>query len=360
MISIYIHIPFCKSICTYCDFCKVYYNEKMVSDYLDALESEIKSKYKNEDIYTIYIGGGTPSSLSKSNLEKLFNIISIFKKYQEFSFECNIEDIDDELMLFLKEHGVNRISIGVESTHDKYLKYLGRTYDSKSIKPKISLAKKYFSNISVDIMYAIKDETIKEVIEDIRFIKDLNINHISTYSLIIEPHTVLYNNKTEYIDSDLDRDMYDAIVKELKDYNHYEVSNFAKVGYESMHNLVYWNNDKYYGFGLSASGYVGNTRYTNTRNIFEYIKGNYVLEENELTKIEDMENEFILGFRKLDGIDKEKFKDKFGIDILSIKLVKDLILEGMLIDNGTNIKIKEDLIYVSNGILERFIGGIYE
>ena len=360
MVSIYIHIPFCKSICTYCDFSKVYYNEKTVSDYLDALANEIKTNYKGEEVYTLYIGGGTPSSLSFENLNKLFNIISIFKDYKEFSFECNLEDIDDKLMLFLKEHGVNRLSIGVESTHDKYLKYLGRTYKSSDIKPKINLAKKYFDNISVDIMYAIKDETLKEVLEDIKIIKELDTTHISTYSLIIEPHTILYNKNEDYIDQDLDRQMYDLICDELKDYNHYEISNFAKKGYESKHNLVYWDNLYYYGFGLSASGYIDNVRYTNTRNIKEYIKGNYILEKHSLSKIEDMENEFILGLRKLNGINIYEFKKKFKKDIFDIELVNKLIDANKLIFDGEYIKLNKDLIYISNMVLENFIGGIYE
>ena len=360
MISIYIHIPFCRSICTYCDFSRIYYNEKLVSDYLDALEKEIKFNYKGEDIYTLYIGGGTPSALSSDNLKRLFEIINIFKGYTEFTFECNIEDINDMLMSYLKDNGVNRLSIGVESTHDKYLKYLGRTYESKDIKPKIDIAKKYFDNISVDLMYALKDETLEEVKEDIDFIKSLDVKHISTYSLIIEPHTILYNKKESYIDEDLDRNMYDLICENLGEYNHYEVSNFGIPGYESKHNLVYWNNEKYYGFGLSASGYIDNIRYTNTRSITNYIKGNFRLEEDIISKNIDMENEFILGFRKLKGINIDDFRKKYKIDILDIDIIKRLINEKKLeIDNGY-VKIKEDLIYVSNGILEEFIGGNYE
>lgn len=360
MVSIYIHIPFCKSICTYCDFSKMYYNEDIVNDYLDALESEIKSNYNGEEIYTLYIGGGTPSSLSKKNLEKLFRIVSLFKGYTEFTFECNLEDIKDNLMSYLKNSGVNRISIGIESTHDKYLKYLGRTYKSGDIKPKIEIAKKYFDNISVDLMYAIKGETLNEVREDLDFIKNLGIKHISTYSLIIEEHTVLYNDKTEYINEDLDREMYDLICQELKKFNHYEISNFGISGYESRHNMVYWNNESYYGFGLSASGYINGIRYTNTRNINEYIKGNYILESNKLSKEEIIENEFILGFRKLKGINKKEFNDKYHIDIDSLSIIKKLKDENKLIDSDGYIKIREDLIYVSNSILEEFIGGIYE
>ena len=360
MASVYIHIPFCKHICTYCDFAKVYKDSKWIDSYLNSLDKEIKSKYMGEVISTIYIGGGTPSALDIKDLKKLFNIIKVFKhKDVEFTFECNVEDISDELLELLKENGVNRLSIGVETTHDKYLKFLGRTYTYSDIIKGIDIAKKHFSNISVDLMYAIPGETIEELKKDIEVIKSFDVPHISTYSLILEPHTALYN-KVDYIDEEVDRAMYDLIEKELSSYNHYEVSNFGKDGFESKHNLVYWNNMEYYGFGLGAGGYINGIRYLNTRNITDYINGIYLLEEDKLTKNMMIENEFILGLRKLNGINKKEFKNKYNIDINSINIVKKLIGENKLIDDGEYIKIKDDLIYVSNSILVDFIGGIYE
>ena len=361
MVSVYIHIPFCKSICTYCDFSKLYYNDDMASNYLDVLKKEIKENYNGEEIYTLYIGGGTPSSLSKNNLDKLFNIIETFKgNIEEITFECNLEDINDDLCKYLAMNKVNRLSIGVESTHDKYLKYLGRNYSSSDIEKKILIAKKYFNNISVDLMYAIKEETVAELKEDINFIKKLDVKHISTYSLIIEKHTILGNNNTSYIDPDLDREMYDIICMELDKYHHYEISNFAKKGYESKHNLVYWNNQKYYGFGLSASGYIDDIRYTNTRNMNEYLNGNYRSDIDSLSLNETIENEFILGLRKIDGIDIDKFNKKYNKDILNIDIVKKLLNENKLVIENNNIKIRKDLIYVSNSILLDFIGENYE
>ena len=319
MISVYIHIPFCKSICTYCDFSKLYHNSEWINQYLDSLEKEIKTNYKNEEVKTIYIGGGTPSSLSIDALNKLFNIIKIFKyKNPEFTFECNIEDINDELLKLLKENGVNRLSIGVETFNQKYLKFMGRNYTKDDIIKGIELSKKYFDNISVDLMYAFPNQTIDELDSDILEFKKLNLPHISTYSLIIEPHTMIYN-KVSNIDPELDRDMYDLIINELNSYNHYEISNFGKKGYESKHNLTYWNNLNYYGFGLGSGGYLDNVRYLNTRNIKEYIKGNYRLDSDTLDKNEIVENAFILGLRKIDGINKYEFNKKYNLDINNIK-----------------------------------------
>ena len=269
--GIYIHIPFCNSICSYCDFCKFLYNKKWVDNYLNALQKEINKNYKNELVRTIYIGGGTPSSLNIGELNKLFDIIKIFKKDKkiEFTFECNIEDINEPKLELLKNNGVNRISIGVESFNDKYLKFLGRNYKSKDIMNRIDLVKKYFDNINIDLIYALPNQTLEELESDIDKFLSLDIDHISTYSLIIEPNTKLYINKTKNIDEEKDFEMYNLICNKLKNkgYNHYEISNFSKESFESKHNLIYWNNLEYYGFGAGASGYINNIRYDNTRNL---------------------------------------------------------------------------------------------
>lgn len=357
--SIYIHIPFCNSICSYCDFPKLYHDEKWVCDYLDSLEYEIKSNYKGEVVDTIYIGGGTPSSI-KNKLDRLFDIIKIFNyKDIEFTFECNIQDIDEDLLKKLKNNNVNRLSIGIETFNEDRLKFLNRLYKKNDIINNVRLVKKYFTNINIDLMYAIPNETLSDLESDIDEALKLDVPHISTYSLIIEPHTAIYG-KVDYIDSDLDRDMYDLIIRKLSIYNHYEISNFSKPGYESKHNLVYWNNMHYYGFGLGASGYIDNIRYTNTRNITDYIKHNYIKESNTLSFNEMIENAFILGLRKISGINKKEFQNRYHININNIDIVKKLISENKLIDDGENIKIKYDLIYTSNSILSDFLEVDYE
>lgn len=356
--SVYIHIPFCKNICSYCDFCKVIYNKKWINDYLDSLEYEINNNYKGQLLNTIYIGGGTPSSLDIDELNKLFNIIKIFKlnKNFEFTIECNIEDICEDKLKLFKNNNINRISIGIESFNDKYLKYLNRSYTSDIIFEKINLAKKYFNNINIDLIYALPNQTLNELKDDLDKIITLDVNHVSCYSLMIEENTKLYINDEKNIDEELDYKMYELINNTLKNkYNHYEISNYSKKGYESKHNLTYWNNEEYYGFGLSSSGYINNKRYTNTKNLSKYINKQYIKEEEIITDDDKMKYEFILGFRKLNGINKKEFYNKYNINILNIEKIKDLLKKGYLVDNNDNIYINEKYIYVSNDILINFI-----
>ena len=361
--SIYIHIPFCNTICSYCDFCKIIYEKKYIKKYLEALEKEIKTNYNNEIVDTIYIGGGTPSSLSIEELQKLFEIIKIFKtnKNIEFTFECNIESLDEEKIKLLSGSNVNRISIGIESFNKNNLKFLKRNSNYKEIKNKIKLLKKYgINNINVDLIYAIPNETLKVLKKDLKLINRLKIKHVSTYSLIIENNTYLKINNVKNIDQDLDFKMYNYICKYLKKHGfiHYEISNFSKKGYESKHNLTYWNNEKYYGFGLGASGYIKNVRYTNTRSFSKYINSNYVLEEEEMTKQIEKENELILGLRKLEGINKDKFLSKYNEKIEEKEIIKKLLKEGMLKENRNNIYINPKYIYTSNDILINIIGEV--
>lgn len=360
--SCYIHIPFCNTICSYCDFCKIYYKTNLVDAYLNSLSNEIDKYYKGDILDTIYIGGGTPSTLSNNELNKLFSIINklnISKDY-EFTFECNLEDINEEMLILLKNNRVNRISIGVESFNKRILKILNRRYDI-DINDRINLCKKYFTNISIDLMYAIPSETMDELENDIDSFLSLDIPHISTYSLIIEKNTVMYNNKLKNIDEDTDYEMYKLITNKLKGkYKHYEISNFSKFGYESRHNLTYWNNNYYYGFGAGASGYINNIRYDNTRSITKYISGNYRLESYKLSYNETVENAFILGFRKLDGIKILEFESRYDFNPLNIDIVKKLVRENKLVVDEYNIKISNDYIYLSNDILCEFLGINYQ
>ena len=357
MKAVYIHIPFCDHICSYCDFPKILSGTNYQKEYLKSLQEEINSLYKNELIKTIYIGGGTPSSLSLEDLKTLLEIVKVFKvdKDLEYTIEVNIESIDENKLKLLSNYGVNRISVGIETFNNKYLKYLNRHYEELDIYPKIELIKKYFSNINVDLMYAFPNQTLEELKEDInKFIK-LNVNHISTYSLIIEPNTVLGINNVSYIDEDLDYLMYQEIINKLDNYHHYETSNFAISGYESKHNLVYWHNEKYYGFGLGASGYICDIRYTNTRSINNYLKGNYILDKHELTKEEDMGNFFMLGLRLIDGIDINEFKDRYHMAINEYKNINKLIENNKLILKNNRLFINPKYLYTANDILVELI-----
>jgi len=364
MKSCYIHIPFCENICTYCDFCKMYYNPLWVDKYLDALKEEINKYYKGEKLSTIYVGGGTPTCLSEVQLEKLLDIFTIFNREDDFEYtiETNVESLNGEKIQLLKKYGINRVSIGVQSLNEKHIKYLGRRHTKEQLIHLIKdLQNNNIDNINVDLIYAIENQTLEELKEDITTILELGVQHVSTYSLIIEDNTKLGIKKVQPIDEELDFKMFNYIKDTLEknDFVHYEISNFAKAGYQSRHNLTYWNNEEYYGFGLGASGYIGNIRYTNTRSLNRYFEGTGRLEEAFVSENEKIENEFILGLRKINGINKAEFKNKFNRDILSNDIVNNLLKQRQLVDDGSNIYINIDQIYVSNSILIEFIGGNY-
>lgn len=358
MKSVYIHIPFCNTICSYCDFPKIYSNVCSKKKYLNTLKKEIEKKYQNEEIKTIYIGGGTPSVLTEEELQQLFDMIKIFKKSKncEFTIECNIENIDIEKLKIFKKNGINRISIGVESFDPKVIAYLNRNHTKKDAIKKIKLTKKYFKNINIDLMYAIPIQTTKSLKKDIKTYLKLKIPHISYYSLIIEPHTKLYNENINYIDEEIDYKMYKIINKKLKKYQHYEISNYSLKGYESKHNLVYWNNEEYYGFGMGASGYINGIRYNNTKNINEYMSGKYIKEEKKLTKLEQMQEEMFLGLRKIKGVNTKEFEKKFQNKIEDVFNINDLLEKNILIKKDEYMFINKKNIYTSNEIMIRFVG----
>lgn len=354
--AVYIHIPFCKNICSYCDFCKFFYKKEWINKYLDSLEKEIKDNYKGELIDNIYIGGGTPSSLSMEELERLFSItnnININDNH-EFTIEFNVEDITSEKLELCKNNNVNRISIGVESFNKKHLEFLGRNVNV-DIEEKINLTKKYFDNINIDLIYALPNQSIIDLEKDLEKYLELDIPHISCYSLILEEHTKLHNMNIKPIDDEIDSKMYELINRKLKGYNHYEISNYSKPGYESRLNLTYWNNEEYYGFGVGASGYIDNVRYTNSRNIINYMNKIYKREEEIVSKNDRMSYELILGFRKMKGINITDFKEKYNKNILDLYNIKELLDKKMLEIKDNYIYISKEYLYLSNEILINFI-----
>lgn len=356
MRAVYIHIPFCNSICSYCDFCKFLNYENWTEPYLKALKEEINEYYEGDKIKTLYIGGGTPSALKEEYIDKLFNILKVFKLKEnaEITFECNVNDITEEKLITLKKHNVNRLSIGVESFNKYNLKFLNRKHDKKQIIEKINLCKQYgFDNINVDLIYALPTEDMFILMKDISCLLKLDVEHISTYSLIIEENTALHNKKVKNIDEELDSKMYKYICKKLKkkNYIHYEVSNFAKEGKESKHNLTYWDNEEYYGFGCGAHGYINNMRYENTRSLSKYFDKQFRLEEFLVSIQEEMENEVILGLRKLKGISISKFKEKYDKDIREVFNINKAIELSYLEQKGDYLFIPEDKIYIMNEII---------
>ena len=360
--SLYVHIPYCKTICTYCDFCKMYYNPQQVASYLKSLEKELKSIYKNEKLKTIYIGGGTPSCLSLKELETLFEILAMVQKEEniEYTIECNFESVDEAKLDLFKAAGVNRLSFGLETTVEKQENYLGRKNDLEHIAHIIHYAKKIgLTNINVDLMYALKEETLEDLKQDLAYILSLDVPHISTYSLIIEENTLLKLKKEHEIDPDLDFNMYRKIINVLSanGYNHYEISNFAKNGFQSQHNLVYWKNKEYYGIGLGAASYYDQKRMINTRSITKYLKGDYLKEIEHLTEDDQMTYEVLLGLRLTTGVNKERFEKHYKKKLSTVFPYQTLIERQLLKEENNHLFIPEDKLYISNYIIEELLYG---
>lgn len=360
MEHMYIHIPFCHSICSYCDFPKMLYQDEIIMDYLKSLEQEINDFYNNEVMKTVYIGGGTPTCLNKEELTYLFKILKIVKKDSliEYTMECNPEDITDELITILKNNGINRISIGIESFNENNLKLLNRNNNFNDIKEKVDLIRKHgINNINLDLMYALPGSNMDTLKKDLKLILKLEPTHISTYSLIIENNTKLKIDNVKNIDEDLDFKMYEYICKKLtkKGFIHYEVSNFGKKEYQGVHNLAYWNNEEYYGFGLGASGYMHGFRYDNTKNMTKYLKGMYHSSESLLSKKEIMDYEVMLGLRKMSGINLDDFYQKYHINLQNAYPIKPLIKSGELTYKNGNVYISPSYIYVMNEILLKLV-----
>ena len=358
--SVYIHIPFCRNICSYCDFCKLLYKKDWADLYLDKLNEEILDRYLDDEIKTIYIGGGTPSSLSLSQIKKLLEICHNFhlSSQIEFTFECNLDDITEEILYLLKLNGVNRLSIGIQSFNEDNLYFLNRKHTLEEAEEKMALIRKLgFNNVNIDLMYALPTEDLSVLKKDLTMFLKLEPDHISTYSLMIEPHTMLYQKRIKPISEDMDSLMYKTIIKTLekKDYHHYEVSNFAKEGYESKHNLTYWNNEEYYGFGLGASGYIDDIRYTNTKSLKNYLDGFYHGEQEILSLKDAMDNELMLGFRKCEGVSLEKFKRKFGKNMEDCYPIKPLLKNKDLKEEDGYIFIPKDKFYIMNEILLKML-----
>ena len=356
---IYIHIPFCDCICSYCDFCKILYNNKYIDNYLDNLEKEIRYRYKNELIKSIYIGGGTPSSLSYQELERLFNIIKIFKldNNYEFTIECNVNNLDINKIKLFKDNGVNRVSLGVQSFNKEILTILNRSHTYKEVYNVINnLKNNNINNINIDLIYGVNDN-IDIVKKDIDYFLSLDIPHISCYSLIIEDNTLLKINNYQNIDEDIEYEMYKYIENKLTSngYIHYEISNYAKEGYSSIHNINYWDNGSYYGFGLGSVSYIDNYRISNTKNISKYNKGIFVSNREYEDINTNMSNDMILGLRKIKGVSISKFYNKYKKDIREVFDIDDLINNKILIIDNDNMYIDSKYIYLSNQVLIRFI-----
>ena len=364
MIGLYIHIPFCCSICSYCDFKKQVAPNKTKTQYIRRLIEEF-DLYENElnDIDTIYIGGGTPNSLPLDDLEKLLQKIDSyhFLNVKEYTIEINPELLTEEQVLLFKKYKISRISIGVQSFDNEMLKILNRKHTYQDVENAIKLLRKYeITNINLDMMFAIPKQTIEVLKHDIKQALSFNVPHISYYNLILEEKTILMyeveNKRLCLLDEDLEALMYELVIKSLKDanYNHYEISNFAINGFDSKHNLHYWNTDNYIGLGVGASGYLNHIRYDNDRLVNSYLK-QFIKEELKLTKEDEQSEFFIMGLRKISGVSIKDFEIRFGVNPYEIFPIHELIDQGLLEECDMFLRLTKRGLLLGNQVFGRFL-----
>ena len=359
MLGLYIHIPFCQSICSYCDFPKFMATGEKKRLYVDKLITDLDKIPSVVD--TIYIGGGTPNSLDDWELERLFQALIRFNPL-EFTVEINPELLTpSQAKLFAKYH-INRISMGVQSFNESLLKKIGRKHHYEDIKKAVELLKhEGISNINVDLIYAIPSEGLDDVKRDLEEFLRLDIPHISFYSLILEEKTILYHQyqkgEIKLIDEDLEAAMYETICDFLKNhgFHHYEISNFARPGFESLHNQIYWHNEKYYGVGLGASGYIDNKRYTNSKTLKGYLN-NQLEEITEISKEDALNEEFLLGLRLVDGVSISEIEEKYQISLQErFPFLNQLVDKKLLEISQDRLKLTKLGLLLGNEVFAYFV-----
>jgi len=358
--SLYIHIPFCKSICTYCDFAKLVGNPEMMEQYLLSLEAELDF-YRSTltSVQTIHLGGGTPSALPLDLLERLLEKIASLidvKTVREFAIEANPNDVSPAFVALLKKYSIKRVSLGVESSHPKHLRAMNRSHTLEQTADAVGLLQSQgIHNINLDFIYAWPKQTMDDLRKDVDYALALKPTHLSFYALILEPKTILFHDyqkhQIELIDEDTDADMYEYLLDRLPEagYHHYEISNFAIKGFESKHNLAYWNLEEYLGIGMGAHSQVGQTRFHNHASMQKYLQS--VNDKKSGVESEDpcdlvMETG-LMGLRKTQGIHLNSVQERFGVDFLKqYPKLQDNIRDGLLeiVDNHLRLTRKGMLL----------------
>lgn len=372
-IGIYVHIPFCKRKCDYCDFISYSNKDSKIEEYIEAVKKEIELQKIKSEITTVYIGGGTPSYIDSKYIKEIMSEIQKknVKEDAEITIELNPGTVTLEKLKDYKDAGINRLSIGLQTTKDELLKQIGRIHNFEQFVETYKMAREVgFQNINVDLMLGLPNQRIKDLKESLESVLKLQPEHISVYSLIVEDGTTIANKienrELELPEEDLERNMYWYVKNtlELNGYKHYEISNFAKHGYESKHNMNCWNQKEYIGIGLAAHSYRDITRYSNTENLEEYIRNvkNEKFERNriihEIQKEDDTKKEYmLLGLRQIDGVRISKFKEKFGDNPIYLfrNELKKLSDENLISVDEDNIKLTNKGIDLANLVWEEFV-----
>ena len=356
----YIHIPFCLRKCKYCDFVSGKdINNKEI--YLEALLSEIKVTYKNDFLKTLYLGGGTPSLLSADEIKLIYDCFKL-EENAEITLEANPETVELEKFIGYKKVGINRISLGVQSFDNNLLQLIGRNHREETILSAIETIKKAgFKNISIDLIYGLPTQTIEIFKLDLEKAKNLDIQHISTYGLKIEENSFFGKNPPSKLPNDESQaQMFLYLCEFLKenDFEHYEISNFAKKNHFSQHNCAYWKNKEYYGFGLNASGYIENVRYKNNSDFDKYITNPTQREEEDFIPIDEkLENEIFLALRLQEGINIKDINAKYNIDFEKKykKIIEKYSQLNLLEIDNNHCQLTEKGILLSNDIMSEFL-----
>ncbi|MBU8690035.1 radical SAM family heme chaperone HemW [Priestia megaterium] len=372
----YLHIPFCHHICHYCDFNKVFFKNQPVMPYLESMREEMKQTvehYPTTNLNTIFVGGGTPTALDEQQLEYFLESIRMYLPYDEkgeFTFEANPNELTKEKLQLLHDYGVNRLSIGVQTFNERLLEKTGRVHSNRQVFDCVEQARKIgMSNISLDLIYSLPEQTVADFSATLQTAFSLEVEHMSAYSLIIEPKTVFYNlmnkGKLPLPAQEEEAAMYELLMKEMdkQGFHQYEISNFAKPGYESIHNLTYWNNEDYYGIGAGAHSYIDGIRRANIGPLKKYIdsveqKGNAYLNEVSVTEAEKMEEEMFLGLRKTKGVSKEEFKKKFNRELKDVfgEPIQEYKEKGLLGEDNSSVFLTHNGRFLGNEVFQAFIG----
>lgn len=358
--ALYVHVPFCHKLCTYCDFAKLFYYPSFANHYLDTLEKELDDALKYE---TIYIGGGTPTSLNIEQFSRLMALVSFHldkTKPYEFCVELNPENCDETKIKLMKDAGVNRVSIGVQTFSEKHIKNLNRAHLPKDVTRVIQLLLTYgIFNISCDLIYGLPQQSILELQTDLHFLLSLPIQHISLYPLTIENNTLLKLHGVEETDPDVLYKYYQIIKRCLKKagYKRYEVSNFARPGFESKHNMIYWTNKYYRGVGPGASGYEKQTRYQISRNFTQYFQGVVEKKEDVISDKDYLFEYVMLHLRTKKGIDLQHFFATFQVefkDCFKESLTR-LVENNNLVFTNKRVRIREKFIFIEHQIVAELL-----
>lgn len=372
----YIHIPFCTHICHYCDFNKVFLHQQPVDAYIDALIIEMErtfERFPTLRLQTVFIGGGTPTSLTAKQLDRLLHAIHRIVPLAsnvEFTVEANPDGVSDEQLRVLKQWGVNRLSFGVQTFDDELLTRIGRTHTKETAIETIERAHDLgFHNINIDLMYGLPTQTIAQLKETLQMTFSLPIQHVSAYSLIIEPKTVFYNlmkkNTLSLPSQEEEAYMYEIVMEQMEKHGYvqYELSNYAQKGLYSRHNMTYWNNEYYYGFGAGAHSYMNGVRYVNVGPIKKYIQ---LIEHGKLpyvdthvvSKEEQMEEHMFLGLRKTEGVNKREFLARYGKTVHEVfsEAIARQKRNGLLEETDEAIVLTHRGKLLGNEVFQSFLG----